>query len=238
MIRKGIGIIIGLAFVVTVSMAQGFDVGGFTGYTSYIGDYTLQEMDRDKMTESDHYGYGIKYGYGYFFSFAFQRYYSKFSGTTENLSSSYQSQFEKDNFTTTLDGLSISVEFNILKFDPISPGYSFSPYLGLGINIFQYEPMTYENNEMVHMLGAGSGALEHEKSSGFSTPFRFGLKSELYKYFYLDAGAGLEITGIDQLDGFAHGNSVDYLVNAYLGLYFRIPPYKPNKNQVICPTAY
>lgn len=230
-------LLLALTLITYLANAQSFDIGYNTGRSVYIGDYTLQDFDPQYADQSKFSSYGLRFTYGNFISFGVHKYKNRIMGTTDNMSTANGDKFPNTNFTTDFNGLEVSMEFNILKFDPVAEGFAFTPYLGLGLNMYSYKPMTDVNGDMLPIYDSNNNSLTHEVTTGFSTPYFIGIKSELYRNLYMDFSLGLEITTSDHLDGFAYGNSVDNITSAQLGIYYRIPKLFGTKSKVICPTV-
>jgi hypothetical protein len=87
-------------------------------------------------------------------------------------------------FNTNVWELGIAGDFNFFRFQPGFEGYNFTPYMGLGIGVFTYDPYTFLNGEkyLLRPLGTeGQGSSLYPNSNPYSVtalsiPFTFGVK--------------------------------------------------------------
>jgi hypothetical protein len=111
-------------------------------------------------------------------------------------------------FNTNVWELGISGDFNFYRFQPGFEGYNFTPYMGLGIGVFTYDPYTYLNGEkyLLRPLGTeGQGSalypnLKPYSATALSIPFTFGLKYALNTRTNVFAEVIYRFTNTDYLD--------------------------------------
>lgn len=111
-------------------------------------------------------------------------------------------------FNTNIWELSVSGDFNFFRFQPGFEGYNFTPYIGLGVGVFSYDPYTYLNGEkfLLRPLGTeGQGSalypnLNPYSATAMSIPFTFGIKYALSPRTNFFAEVMYRFTNTDYLD--------------------------------------
>lgn len=111
-------------------------------------------------------------------------------------------------FNTNVWEFSVAGDFNFFRFNPTFDGYNYTPYIGLGIGIFSFDPYAYLNGQkyLLRPLGTegqGSAAYPNLKPYNpiaISIPFTLGFKyavNERTNYF---AELTYRFTNTDYLD--------------------------------------
>lgn len=111
-------------------------------------------------------------------------------------------------FNTNVWELGLSGDFNFFRFQPGFEGYNFTPYIGLGVGIFTYDPYTYLNGVkyLLRPLGTeGQGSVLYPNSklysaTALSIPFTFGIKYALNTRTNVFAEVMYRFTNTDYLD--------------------------------------
>ncbi len=111
-------------------------------------------------------------------------------------------------FNTNVWELSLACDFNFFEFQPGFEGYEFTPYVGLGVGVFSYDPYAYLNNEkyLLRTLGTeGQGSalyptLEPYSPIAISIPFTLGAKYALNARTNVFAELTYRFTNSDYLD--------------------------------------
>jgi len=111
-------------------------------------------------------------------------------------------------FNTNIWELSVSGDFNFFRFQPGFEGYNFTPYIGLGVGVFTYDPYTFLNGEkfLLRPLGTeGQGSslypnLNPYGATAMCVPFTFGVKYALSPRTNFFAEATYRFTNTDYLD--------------------------------------
>jgi hypothetical protein len=111
-------------------------------------------------------------------------------------------------FNTNLWELSLSGDFNFFKFYPGIEGFTYTPYVSLGIGVFSYDPFAYLSNEKYFLRplgteGQGSGAYPERKpysSMGVCFPLAVGFKYNMSEKTNVFAEVGYRFTNTDYLD--------------------------------------
>lgn len=111
-------------------------------------------------------------------------------------------------FNTNVWELSVAGDFNFFRFQPGFEGYEFTPYLGLGIGVFSYDPYAYLGGEKYYLRTLGT---EGQGSSLYpdrlpyspiavSIPFTVGMKYALTPNMNLFGELTYRFTTTDYLD--------------------------------------
>ena len=111
-------------------------------------------------------------------------------------------------FNTNVWELSVAGDFNFFRFQPGFEGYEFTPYLGLGIGVFSYDPYAYLNGEKYYLRTLGT---EGQGSSlypdrlpyspiAISIPFTVGMKYALTPNMNVFGEITYRFTTTDYLD--------------------------------------
>lgn len=53
-------------------------------------------------------------------------------------------------FNTSVWEVALQGDFNFFRFVPQEPGYNFTPYITLGVGIFNYDPYTFLSNQRIY----------------------------------------------------------------------------------------
>jgi Domain of unknown function (DUF6089) len=111
-------------------------------------------------------------------------------------------------FNTNVWEISASGVFNFFRFIPGFPEYSFTPYVGLGIGAFTFDPYAYLNGEKVYLRplgteGQGSSLYPNLKpysSVAMCIPLTVGIKKALNERMNIFAEVSYRFTSTDYLD--------------------------------------
>ncbi len=111
-------------------------------------------------------------------------------------------------FNNNIWELGVSGDFNFFRFQPGFEGYEFTPYIGLGISAFSYDPYAFLNGEkyMLRTLGTegqGSALYPDRKQYnpiGIGIPFTLGIKYALNARTNFFAEITYRFTNTDYLD--------------------------------------
>ncbi|MBN9298706.1 MAG: hypothetical protein J0I41_16990 [Filimonas sp.] len=111
-------------------------------------------------------------------------------------------------FNTNIWEASLSADFNFFKFYPGVEGYSWTPYVSLGLGVFSYDPYAYLNGQkyMLRPLGTegqGSSLYPDRKTYGSMAmcfPLAVGVKYALNESVNLFGEIGYRFTTTDYID--------------------------------------
>lgn len=111
-------------------------------------------------------------------------------------------------FNTNVWELSLSGDFNFFEFHPGFEGYRFTPYAGLGVGVFSFDPYAYLGGEkyLLRPLGTeGQGSAAYPNLTPYSpiaisVPFTLGVKYALNAQTNVFAELNYRFTTTDYLD--------------------------------------
>lgn len=111
-------------------------------------------------------------------------------------------------FNTSIWELSLNGQFNFFKFYPGVEGYTYTPYLSLGIGLFSYDPYAYLADEKYYLRplateGQGDTAYPDRKPYGtmaLCIPLALGFKYNLSDKVNFFVEVGYRFTNTDYLD--------------------------------------
>lgn len=141
-------------------------------------------------------------------------------------------------FNTNIWELSLSGEFNFFKFYPGMEGYKYTPYVGLGVGFFSYDPYTYLKGTKYFLRplgteGQGSSLYPQRKpysSMGKCIPITIGIKYNVSSSINVFAEVGYRFTDIDYIDDV----SSTYVPDAFTAL----PNGEPSPAQLLADRSY
>ena len=110
-------------------------------------------------------------------------------------------------FNTNIFEIALQGDFNFFKFLPNDPRYLFTPYVTLGVGLFNYDPYAYLKGEKVFLRPLGTEG-QNVASTGrkpygtttFSIPFGVGVKYNLTEKFNISFEVAHRFTGTDYID--------------------------------------
>jgi hypothetical protein len=111
-------------------------------------------------------------------------------------------------FNSSIWELSLSGQFNFFKFYPGVEGYTYTPYVSLGVGLFSYDPYAYLGGEKYYLRplgteGQGDTAYPDRKPYGtmaFCIPLAVGFKYNLSDKMNFFVEVGYRFTNTDYLD--------------------------------------
>ncbi|MCE3282299.1 MAG: hypothetical protein K0Q66_1036 [Chitinophagaceae bacterium] len=130
-------------------------------------------------------------------------------GYSDAYSRNEAQQIRNLSFNSNIWELSVNGQFNFFKFYPGMEGYTYTPYVSLGVGIFSYDPYAYLNDEK-HFLrplgteGQGNGLLYPDRKPyspmAICFPLSVGFKYNLSTNMNFFAEVGYRFTNTDYLD--------------------------------------
>jgi hypothetical protein len=129
-------------------------------------------------------------------------------GYSDRYSSNPTQVLRNLSFNTNVWELSLSGDFNFFEFHPGFEGYEFTPYVGLGLGVFSFDPYAYLNGEKYYLRtlgteGQGSSLYPDRKPYNpiaISIPLTLGLKYALNARTNVFGELSYRITTTDYLD--------------------------------------
>ena len=208
----------------TISNAQYLEIGGIGGFSTYSGDLnpTTQRISHGEF----------RYSIGGFLRYNFNNYFTaKLGLSTGRLSArDYDSQdpgrkTRNLQFKSVFIESALTLEYNILGYDPIFMTKRVSPYIFAGVGVVNFNPKTLYEGEWVelqplHTEGQGLPEFPERKpykKVAIAFPFGFGLKVALTDRFNIGFEAGLRKTTTDYLDDVSTTYVADDILNERYG---------------------
>ncbi len=129
-------------------------------------------------------------------------------GYSDIYSSNPAQQARNLSFNTNIWEISLAGDFNFFEFHPGFEGYNFTPYIGMGIGVFSFDPYAYLGGEkyLLRTLGTeGQGSslypnLQPYSPMAISIPFTFGAKYALNANTNIFGEITYRFTNTDYLD--------------------------------------
>ena len=110
-------------------------------------------------------------------------------------------------FDSNIWELAVMGEFNFLKYNPIDPDHSFTPFINFGIGVFTYNPYTYLNGQkyFLRSLGTEGQNVSYNGRKPYGTtalcfPIGEGIKFNLNRNLNVTLAVILRLTTTDYLD--------------------------------------
>ena len=111
-------------------------------------------------------------------------------------------------FNTNLFELALQGDFNFFRFEPGNPQYAFTPYVTLGIGLFNYDPYAYLDGEKYFLRPLGTegqnSSLYPERqpysNMAFCFPIGMGVKYNLRNNINVSFEVSYRFTNTDYLD--------------------------------------
>ncbi len=179
--------------------AQTWEVGGFLGGSSYLGD--LNQKDFYKLYRPA-YGAIVKRNFDGYWSLKFSLLRGRVGAN--DAKSAYQQERDRNlRFYSPITEGSIQVEFNFFEYGPQFQRNDISPYLFTGISGFGFNPKASYgdfNYELNAYATEGQSLNEPYKLINLSIPIGAGVKYNFTGNWNLIAEAGFRNTQTDYLD--------------------------------------
>lgn len=180
------------------------EIGIHAGASHYFGDLNSNAgINRPKLAA----GFFFRKQLGGYISLRLSGEYLQL-GYSDTYSKNQVQQIRNLSFNSDVWEGSISGEFNFFNFRPGIEGYSFTPYLGLGIGAFSYDPYAYLAGEKYYLrtLGTeGQGSTLYPEKQFYSpiaicVPFTVGVKYAFDPRINVFAEFTYRFTNTDYLD--------------------------------------
>lgn len=189
----------------------GISIGG----AHYWGDLNpTLNMNRPKLSAALHYTKQFNNYIGIKISGTFAQ-----LGYADKYSTNVFQQYRNLSFNTEIWEFSINGTFNFFKFHPGIEGYDYTPYIGIGIGVFSYDPYAYLKGEKYYLRamgteGQGSTAYPDKqpyKNNALCMPITLGFKYALTPKFNVFTEFRYRFTNTDYLDDV----STNYVPDAF-----------------------
>lgn len=201
-----------LASVVTInskaqmveSYVQEGEFGIGIGSAHYFGDLnTRAALNRPKFSA----GAFFRKQFGNYIGLKIAANYAQL-GYSDTYSPNETQKRRNLSFNSNIWELSVNGDFNFFKFYPGISGFTYTPYVSLGVGVFSYDPYAYLANQKYFLRpigteGQGSAAYPERKpysSMAVCFPIAFGFKYNLNEKTNMFVEAGYRFTNTDYLD--------------------------------------
>ncbi len=179
--------------------AQTWEVGGFLGGTSYLGDLNQKAFYKIYRPA---YGAVVKRNFDGYWSLKFSLLRGRIGA--DDAKSTFQQERDRNlKFFTPVTEGSVQVEFNFFQYGPQFQNNGISPYLFAGIAGFGFNPKANYGNfdyELNAYATEGQSLNEPYKLINLSIPIGAGVKYNFTGNWNLIAEAGFRNTQTDYLD--------------------------------------
>ena len=208
----------------TISNSQYLEIGAIGGFSTYSGDLNPTTQ---KMSHGD-----FRYSVGGFLRYNFNDYFTAKLGVAAGRLSARD--YDSDDlgrkarnlqFKSVFVESALTLEYNILGYDPIFMTKRISPYIFAGIGMVNFNPKALHNGEWVelqplHTEGQGLAEFPERKpykKVAIAFPFGLGLKVALTDRINIGFEAGLRKTTTDYLDDVSTTYVADDIMNERYG---------------------
>jgi hypothetical protein len=131
---------------------QGWELGGWVGATHYYGDLNTEfRVDKPGLAA----GVIARYNFNNRLCLKMSANYGKIAADDANSKNSFE-QERNLNFESKIFDGAMQFEFNFLPYIHGSKDENFTPYLFAGFNVFNFNPQTEYNGEMVDLRPLGT----------------------------------------------------------------------------------
>lgn len=194
-----------------ISLAQGtqtyehtgeFGISG--GFAHYFGDLNPDiNFSRPKGSTALHYTkqFNDYVGIKFTASYAFLAYADKYSKNPIQ-------QLRNLSFNSDIYEFSINGTFNFFAFNPAFSETSFTPYVGIGLGIFSYDPYALYKEQKYYLRPLGTEGQESEEypnrkkydNNALCIPLTLGVKYAITQHFNIFSEIRYRFTNTDYLD--------------------------------------
>jgi hypothetical protein len=196
-----------------------FEVGGGVGVMNYSGELTNSIFDYKHL----HLGGAIfaRYNTGQYLSFRLQGAYGNISGNDAD-ATEQRNKIRNLSYKSHVVEGAIQVEFNLMGYHPRGHQRMFSPYVFLGLNVFNYKPKSahFDPNQDGAMValqplkteGQGSSALSERSPYSLTQigiPLGLGFKYAINSHMNIGFEVGFRKTFTDYLDDVGQTYPID-----------------------------
>ena len=185
------------------------EIGPHVGASYYMGDLNPMKPFLQSRLQ---FGGVVRFNYNYRWTFRFDYTHAKVTADDKVINWRPERGL---NFTSKINDFSLGAEFNFIEYYTGNPKKNVSPYLYLGISVFQYNVFTRVGDDMVNLRDYDTEGPEpidakwYEKMFGksfpvgFSIPFAFGVKFSMSKHLSGTVEWRMQKTFTDYLDDVA-----------------------------------
>jgi len=128
-------------------------------------------------------------------------------GYSDTYSKNEYQRLRNLSFNTNIYEIAVQGDFNFFKFTPSDPAHSFTPYVTLGVGVFNFDPYAYYNDRKIYLrpLGTEGQNLPSTGRKPYSTtalcvPFGAGIKYNLTQKINISFEVAHRFTFTDYID--------------------------------------
>ena len=178
---------------------SGWEAGGWIGTSYYFGDLkTIPNLDKPGIAG----GVKGRYLFNNRISLAFSANYARVNADDANSSNPFENRRNLHFRSGIIDGTA-QVEFNFMPFEHGSYNNYFTPYLGVGLSAFRFNPKAELDGEWIALAPIGTegqtGADVYSRVSG-ALAIAFGFKYNLSYYWSINVELSTRRAFTDYLD--------------------------------------
>jgi hypothetical protein len=186
------------------SYVQEGEFGVAVGAAHYYGDLNNRaSVNRPKLSA----GVFFRKQFGNYLGVKVAANYARL-GYSDTYSKNEVQKLRNLSFNTNIWEFSVSGDFNFFKFYPGMSGFTYTPYVSLGVGVFSYDPFAYLDGQKYFLRplgteGQGSAAYPDRKpysSMGFCIPVAIGFKYNVNQTVNVFAEVGYRFTNSDYID--------------------------------------
>lgn len=180
------------------------ELGFSAGVAHYFGDLNNDfAINKPKFSGAVHYTKQMNNYIGIKISATYA-----FLGYADKYSKNVIQQIRNLSFNTDVWEFTVSGTFNFFQFNPGFEGYDYTPYIGIGVGMFSYDPYAYYKDEKVYLRpmgteGQGSDFYPERvtyKNTAMCIPLTLGFKYALNTKYNVFAEFRYRFTNTDYLD--------------------------------------
>lgn len=181
------------------------EFGVSLGGAHYFGDLnTRARLNRPKLAA----GVFFRKQFGNYIALRVAGHFAQLGYSDKYNSSNVYQQRRNLSFNTNIFELAVQGDFNFFKFIPADPYHRFTPYVTLGVGVFNYDPFAYLGGKKYFLRplgteGQGSSAYPERKAynnMALCIPFGVGVKYALNERMNIGFEVVHRFTGTDYLD--------------------------------------
>jgi len=214
-----------------------FEVGGAVGISNYFGELVSSTFHYKHLHFSG--GVFLRYNIGKYISLRLQGNYGNLSGDDKD-SKNAANNMRNLHFKSHLIEVGFMAECNLMGYQPRSLERVFSPYVFLGISVFNYNPKVKHFDPALEGKWVnvkpynteGQGLSEFPERKTYSTtqvaiPMGLGVKVAVHSHINIGFEVGFRATFTDYIDDVGQTYAVNLFTNPPTSLYDQTPYESP-----------
>ncbi|MEL6864954.1 MAG: DUF6089 family protein [Bacteroidota bacterium] len=196
-----------MLFLPFMAQAQHLELGAMAGISNYGGDLAPKSFWDSFQETNAAFGGFLRYNFNNYFAAKFNVYHGKISGEDANAKNTSQ-QLRNLSFRSNILEFGLTVEYNILGYQPYALELPFSPYVFGGVAMFRFSPEAFYDGRWVELqpLGTEGQYLDSYperdpyRLTTIAVPLGAGAKYAINDRWNLGLELGFRLTFTDYLD--------------------------------------